>query len=338
LNHSPPQNSDVEAQPDLESSGAGCPKQPVKKAVDRFIGRLLLRSILLLVTAATLLDIYEWRYGKLDIFEPRGEASKPIPLAMDGGDPYLRALMRTISASESNVPRPYSVIYGGEYFRGWSQHPDDCVHIPVGPNTGNCSTAAGRYQFITTTWEEQARKYHPDQPKVLFWRPYSFDPTAQDVVLHRWLADDYQWGVDLSQLLREGRVERVLEILSPTWTSLGYGIETNSMSAYLPELYWEMLDEELAALAPTEPTPLEPTVIQPANVNGLRLNGENAATPDDIQVPVQTHAEDFETGASLDEAEPEEIESDHSEGRALQEGWAEITGGAGKLLEALLRR
>ena len=301
------------------------PAAPVKKAVDRFVGRLLLRSILLVVTAATLLDIYQWRYGELNIFEPKGEASKPIPLAMEGGDPYLRALMRTISASESNVPRPYSVIYGGEYFQGWNKHPDDCVYIPVGPNTGNCSTAAGRYQFITTTWEEQAQKYHPEQPKVLFWRPYPFDPTSQDVVLHRWLADEYEWGVDLSQLLREGQVERVLEILSPTWTSLGYGIETNSMSAYLPEIYWEMLDEELAALAPVEPTVVEPVPVQPATTGEFGL-GE----------PVQTFAEDYEAGGRADEVEP--VEGESGGGGAFREGVAEITGGGRKLLEALLNR
>ena len=39
------------------------------------------------------------------------------PLVMEGGDPYLRALMRTISASESNVMRPYHVLYGGEIGR-----------------------------------------------------------------------------------------------------------------------------------------------------------------------------------------------------------------------------
>lgn len=301
----------------------------MKKAVDRFIGRFLLRSILLVVTAATLLDIYEWRYGELNIFEPKGEASKPIPLAMQGGDPYLRALMRTISASESNVSRPYSVIYGGKYFKGWNAHPDDCVHIPVGPNTGNCSTAAGRYQFITTTWEEQARKYHPDQPKVLFWRPYPFDPTSQDVVLHRWLADSYEWGVDLSQLLREGQVERVLEILSPTWTSLGYGIETNSMSAYLPEIYWEMLDEELATLAPVEPTVVQPaTTIRPGiDPEASEFEGDGLeASGAEGNAPIQTYAEDWPSEA--------EREADIS----VPERLANLAGQSRQLLRTLFRR
>ena len=37
----------------------------------------------------------------------------PQPLVMEGGDPYIRALMRTISAAESNTSDPYHVLYGG---------------------------------------------------------------------------------------------------------------------------------------------------------------------------------------------------------------------------------
>ena len=37
----------------------------------------------------------------------------------------------------------------------------------------------------------------------------------------------------------------VLRRLSGTWTSLGYGIETNSMSRELPGLYRRLLSDEL---------------------------------------------------------------------------------------------
>ena len=73
------------------------------------------------------------------------------PLVMAGGDPYLRALMRTISASESNVMRPYHVLYGGDYVGTLERHPNRCESIGQGPNRGNCSTAAGRLRSQATS-------------------------------------------------------------------------------------------------------------------------------------------------------------------------------------------
>jgi muramidase (phage lysozyme) len=170
---------------------------------------------------------------------------RPAPLVKQGGDPYIRALMRTISASESNSTRPYSLLYGGEHFEDFRHHPDRCVPIVAGPNIGDCSTAAGRYQFITTTWEEKAAQYHSHSAGLWFLKDDSFAPESQDEVVYRWLSDPKAWGVDLAQLLRQGQLEEVLEILSPTWTSLGYGIEPNDMTDLLPQIYQQVLQEEL---------------------------------------------------------------------------------------------
>jgi muramidase (phage lysozyme) len=167
------------------------------------------------------------------------------PLVMKGGDPYIRALMRTISASEANFLNPYYVIYGGKYVRDLSHHPNVCVRIIRGPNRGKCSTAAGRYQFLNTTWDEKSSQYHPQPSQVLWWIKYSFEPEYQDAVVYNWLNDTQAWGLDISTLLRQGKIEKVLRLLSPTWTSLGYGIEDNSMSKYLPKVYQNMLREEL---------------------------------------------------------------------------------------------
>jgi muramidase (phage lysozyme) len=177
------------------------------------------------------------------------DGSNYPPLVKQGGDPHIRALMRTISASESNGPRPYTLLYGGKHFQDLDQHPDQCVPITVGVNEGDCTTAAGRYQFITTTWQEQAHKYHPEPSGFWFWQRYSFEPQHQDEVVYRWLSDSEAWGVDLSVLLRHGQLSEVLQILSPTWTSLGYGIETNAMSDRLPQIYEAMLQEELSNTA-----------------------------------------------------------------------------------------
>jgi muramidase (phage lysozyme) len=183
-----------------------------------------------------------WSKLKLPSFSSSVEIA---PLVMEGGDPYLRALMRTISASEANTPQPYNVIYGGQHVQDLSEHPNRCVKIFMGPNRGNCSTASGRYQFLNTTWAEKASKYHPQPQKFLLWKNYSFEPEYQDQVLYRWLADNNAWGMDIAQQLRAGRLNHVLEHLSPTWTSLGYGIEDNVMTGRLPELYQKLLQEEL---------------------------------------------------------------------------------------------
>jgi muramidase (phage lysozyme) len=196
--------------------------------------------------------LFQWYiYGDLGFHpEPIFRQQNP-PLVMKGGDPYIRALMRTISASEANSHRPYSILYGGTHVNNLTRHPEVCVTIVTGPNKGNCSTAAGRYQVINTTWYDIARRYHPNPMNLMFWVSYSFEPEYQDTVVYRWLSDSKFWGTDISQLLRQGKIKEVLRRLSPTWTSLGYGIETNSVSRHLPKIYQKMLQEELQAVGQT---------------------------------------------------------------------------------------
>ena len=173
--------------------------------------------------------------------------ASPLPLEMEGGDPYLRALMRTISAGESNTTDPYRLLYGGQRVKDLSVHPDKCVTIVNGPNEGNCTTAAGRYQFLTTTWQQQAQNYHPDRPAWYeVWQQPSFEPVYQDEVVYGWLSDTGAWNIEIAAQLRAGNLDKVLKSLSGTWTSLGYGIEDNSMSSLLPQIYEKMLAEELA--------------------------------------------------------------------------------------------
>ncbi len=183
--------------------------------------------------------------GNQPFLSPATEAIKIPPLTMKSGDPYLRALMRTISASESNVSRPYHVVYGGKYVLDLSHHPDWCVKIVNGPNRGKCTTAAGRYQFLSSTWKDKAQRYHPRPANFIIWQDYSFEPEYQDAVVYAWLSDRQFWKADISQMLKEDKLTDVLRMLSGTWTSLGYGIENNSMSSSLPKVYIKMLDEEL---------------------------------------------------------------------------------------------
>jgi len=245
--------ADASSQPDLPAAGAQLPEFPsalqsppqtLEQPERRLLGPIAQAGTAILI-ALTL--------GRILVPAPAEKPADPVwesipaPLVMQGGDPYIRALMRTISAAESNSYRPYSLLYGGKHFDDLSRHPDYCVPIVAGPNIGDCTTAAGRYQFITTTWLERAAHYFPKT--AYFWTPkqFSFEPEFQDEVVYRWLTDPEAWGVDLSQLLKQDRLTEVLQILSPTWTSLGYGIEPNSMTDALPEIYRQMLSEELLA-------------------------------------------------------------------------------------------
>ena len=150
-----------------------------------FIKRLII-GFFLFLTVAFLLKFLSLSNPDNFLAAQREYSGDFPPLVMKDGDPYIRALMRTISASESNVSQPYNVIYGGKTFSDFSRHPDLCVTIIWGPNRGNCSTAAGRYQFISSTWEEMAKRYHPNPPGLLFWQSYSFEPQDQDAVVHAW--------------------------------------------------------------------------------------------------------------------------------------------------------
>ncbi|MCU0548485.1 MAG: glycoside hydrolase family protein [Leptolyngbya sp. Prado105] len=216
---------------------------PKPDALEQNVGNWLVRSLILLAIVL-MIGHMQGKNPAVILFQS-SERGADAPLVMRGGDPYIRALMRTISASESNVQNPYSILYGGTRMQNLSEHPDRCITIVNGPNMGDCTTAAGRYQFITTTWEAKAKKYHPAPAGIFMWRNYSFEPQYQDEVVYRWLSDSKAWGSDLRQLLKKGQVNTVLKMLSPTWTSLGYGIETNSMSDNLPKIYQKVLNQEL---------------------------------------------------------------------------------------------
>jgi muramidase (phage lysozyme) len=208
----------------------------------------LFKTVIILVMLSGLVSIFV-QEKKSDLKKASQHFISSIygspPLVMEGGNPYIRALMRTISASESNYLNPYHVIYTGKYVTDLSKHPNICVTIVNGPNEGKCTTASGRYQFLNTTWAEKASLYHPQPSKFLLWKDYSFEAEYQDQVVYNWLKDSQAWNEDITNLLEQGKIDRVLKLLSPTWTSLGYGIEDNTMTKHLPQIYQKLLKEEL---------------------------------------------------------------------------------------------
>lgn len=126
-----------------------------------------------------------------DAFISRGEFQKNFEAARtrkgttgapaDGSDvvaaglmPHERAILNTIAAEESPG---YNVHYGGSRFSDYARHPNKRILIKEVPNKGKYSTAAGRYQFIYSTWVSTVRDYNAANPQ----NPITdFSPEAQD--------------------------------------------------------------------------------------------------------------------------------------------------------------
>ena len=156
--------------------------------------------------------------------DPAKSAKSPIitPAAYVTGESpmnaYQQALLNTIAGPES--AGRYNVIYGGDTFSSFADHPRQLVPIASGPNAGKKSSAAGKYQFIQGTWDHYKNKLGLQD----------FSPASQDAAAWTLAHDTFKakTGKDLQQVLSTGSaadIRNVGKILAPIWTSLPGGIE-----------------------------------------------------------------------------------------------------------------
>lgn len=127
--------------------------------------------------------------------------------------PEGKALLDAIAGSES---RGYNSRYPSKTFdNGYKDHPRIRERILSGPNRGKTSNAAGRYQFLSTTWDQ----YKPGK---------AFTPENQDIAAYRLAIAAYGYGErGLIKALQKDPL-KVANKLSGTWTSLPGGIEKNN--------------------------------------------------------------------------------------------------------------
>jgi muramidase (phage lysozyme) len=133
-----------------------------------------------------------------------------------------RAFMDTIARYESPS---YNTMYGGTKFTSYADHPRVGHRITSGPNKGRLSTAAGRYQFKSSTWDSIAREIGLTD----------FSPESQDIAGYALAARDYQakTGQNLDDVLATAdpaQVASAARELHGTWTSLPGGIEAGTSS------------------------------------------------------------------------------------------------------------
>lgn len=156
-------------------------------------------------------------------------------IAWTDAAPYQKALLNTIAGPESGGR--YDVIYGGGKFSDFSHHPNQAVRIQTGPNAGRTSSAAGKYQFLGSTYEDQAKKLGLTD----------FSPASQDKAAWNLAAETYKakTGQDLATVLQSGdenAIAGVGKVLNPIWTSLPGGIEQGTNTNRFVATYQRALD------------------------------------------------------------------------------------------------
>jgi muramidase (phage lysozyme) len=143
--------------------------------------------------------------------------------------PEARALLDTISSTESGQgENSYHMMYRDKPGQGsitdMSHHPHQGRQILSGPNADRrTSSAAGRYQFLGSTWDDIAKRYGIKD----------FSPESQDLAAWYLAQENYKkkTGRDLNSDLKSKNPEILAGIgkaLNKTWTSLPGGIETGT--------------------------------------------------------------------------------------------------------------
>lgn len=132
-----------------------------------------------------------------------GMAPSDVPAAMG-------VLAKIASGETTSDPLGgYDELYGGGRFNSYDAHPN--VHLPVG--NGQFTSAAGKYQFENSTWNDEAKKLGLSD----------FSPQSQDMAAWDLANTTYekQTGRSLLNDAKSGQVD--WSALSGQWPSLGKG-------------------------------------------------------------------------------------------------------------------
>ncbi|WP_152044493.1 glycoside hydrolase family 24 protein [Aureimonas psammosilenae] len=188
----------------------------------------------------------------------------------NGLQPFQTAFLDTLAGPES--AGAYNVKYGGDTFSDFSDHPRQDIPIQSGPNLGKTSSAAGRYQFLGSTWDDEAKKLGLSD----------FSPANQDRAAWSLASDTYRkkTGNDLSVVLQSGDPDAIAGVgpaLKDVWTSLPGGIEQGTNTDAFTSAYQGALSRSGSARAIQAAAPAQGQQVQVASLDPSA--GMGSATP-----------------------------------------------------------
>jgi muramidase (phage lysozyme) len=187
-------------------------------------------------------------------------------------DTRRRAFLATVAKGESpGGPDAYRYMLGGGKFDDFSKHPGQT-------NTANglTSTAAGKYQFLKSTWDEQSAKYGYKD----------FSPETQDLAAWNYAKEMYKLkaGRDLETDLASTDpkvLNSISSALGQTWTSLPGGTQPNSnwKGQDFASVYNENIKANTAVPEASDASvPLDPTPNVGSGASDYPVNQSNPDT------------------------------------------------------------
>jgi muramidase (phage lysozyme) len=141
-------------------------------------------------------------------------------------DRRVKAFLDTIAEAEGTGPDGYHIQYTGTKFASFSDHPRE---MRCGRRYGKklCSDAAGRYQFLSTTWDRFAKKFG-----VKDFSPQNQDLMAIELIRERGALGDVE----------AGRLEPAVRKLAYIWPSFRrFGGSVESSMPKLEAMYQQNL-------------------------------------------------------------------------------------------------
>jgi muramidase (phage lysozyme) len=139
----------------------------------------------------------------MDSFQPINPAVSKLLPVLD--NPNVRSFLDMISAAEGTTKHGYNTLFGGGKVESLADHPRQLFDFTETTGRPNKTTAAGRYQFLSNTWDEQAKKLGlPD------FGERSQDLAAVNLLQERGILPD----------VLQGNWETAVKKSGPIWASL----------------------------------------------------------------------------------------------------------------------